>query len=116
MNALFGKERADRLRAQLQNMEPFEREMTIVEEMSEALREMGGKYVLPFGFKNDRGNRTSHHLFFVSKNFRGYEIMKDIMARESSENTQGVPSFQYSPASLRWPILFVRVFIYDLIW
>lgn len=106
MNALFGKERADKLRDQLQNMEPFEREMTIVEKMSEALREMGGMYVLPFGFKNDRGNRTSHHLFFVSKNFRGYEIMKDIMARESSENTQGVASFQYSPASLLWPILF----------
>jgi hypothetical protein len=68
--------------------------------------EMGGVYVLPFGFKNERGNRTSHHLFFVSKNFKGYEIMKYIMARESSENTQGVASFQYSPASLRWPILF----------
>lgn len=106
MNALFGKERADGLRVQLQSMNPYDREMTIVEEMSGALRDMGNYYVLPFSFKNDRGNRTSHHLFFVSKNFRGYEIMKDIMARESSDSAQGVASFQYNSANERWPILF----------
>ena len=106
MNALFGQERAECLRLQLQSMGPYEREMTIVEEMSQALKDMGGYYILPFGFKNDKGSRTSHHLFFVSKNFKGYEIMKDIMARESSDSTQGVASFQYNLASQRWPILF----------
>ena len=42
--------------------------------------------------------RTSHHLIFVSKNILGKKIMKDIMARESSRDTQGVPSFEYNPA------------------
>lgn len=106
MNALFGEARADNLRSRLINMNPYEREMTIVEEMSEALKEKGGNFVLPFSFKNDLGNRTSHHLFFVSKNFTGYEIMKEIMAKESSESDQGVPSFQYNIASKRWPVLF----------
>lgn len=106
MDALFGKERADRLRANLLSLTPGDREKLIVEELSESLREMGGSYTLPFAFKDERGNRTSHHLFFVSKHFRGYEIMKEIMAGESSEQLQGVPSFEYSPASERFPTLF----------
>ena len=57
-------------------------------------------------FKNDAGTRTSHHLIFVSKHPLGYGIMKDIMARESSLHEQGVPSFQYSPADKRFPLLF----------
>jgi hypothetical protein len=32
--------------------------------------------------------------------------MKEIMAKESSEHHQGVPSFEYSPASARYPTLF----------
>jgi hypothetical protein len=62
--------------------------------------------VLPFCFKNEHGTRTSHHLIFATKNFRGYEIMKDIMARQSSAADQGVPSFTYSPADSRFPLLF----------
>jgi len=61
---------------------------------------------LPFRFKNECGTRTTHHLIFVSKNFRGYEIMKGIMAKESSERLQGVPSFEYNPASRQYPLLF----------
>ena len=46
------------------------------------------------------------HLFFVSKNFTAYEIMKEIMAKESTESDQGVASFQYNLVNQRWPILF----------
>ncbi|NLB48425.1 MAG: three-Cys-motif partner protein TcmP, partial [Erysipelotrichia bacterium] len=106
MNALFGIERADILRTNLINMSPYEREMTIVEKMVESLKEKGGNFVLPFGFKNDSGIKTSHHLFFVSKNFTAYEIMKEIMAKESTESDQGVASFQYNLVNQRWPILF----------
>jgi three-Cys-motif partner protein len=106
MNVLFGEERADQVREKLNGMGPEEREALIVEELSEALKEMGGKFVLPFTFRNEKGSRTTHHLIYVSKAFRGYEIMKGIMALESSEADQGVPSFQYSPASERFPLLF----------
>lgn len=96
MDALFGAIRANELRTRIEGMSPVKREFTIVESISEALKEMGGEYVLPFRFKNEKG-RTSHHLIFVSKNFRGYDIMKGVMARESSSAPQGVPSFEYDP-------------------
>lgn len=106
MNALFGKERADVLRTKLTDLNPDERELLIVEEICQAIKQMGRQYVLPFGFKAESGTRTKHHLIFVSKNFRGYEVMKDVMASESSEAHDGIASFQYSPASERQPLLF----------
>jgi three-Cys-motif partner protein len=106
MNALFGKDRADALRVRLEKMNPYERELAIVEEISEALKEMGGKFVLPFRFRNSDGKRTSHYLIFVSKHFRGYEIMKEIMAKESSSSVQDVPSLEYIPADKRFPTLY----------
>jgi len=106
MDALFGEAHADKLRIKLNGMSPHDRELTIIEELGESLQEMGGKYVLPFRFKDERGTRTSHHLIFVSKNVLGYKIMKDIMAKESSESLHGVPGFEYNPASRQYPLLF----------
>lgn len=106
MNALFTEERAARLRQCLDRLPPSERELAIVEEIANALTEFGAKYVLPFCFKNDAGNRTSHHLIFATKYFKGYEIMKGIMAGQSSTVDQGVPSFTYNPADRRFPFLF----------
>ena len=97
MNALFGAERADSLRQKLEPMPAPARELLVVEELCQALRALGPRYVLPFRFRDDRGTRTSHHLIFVSKGFKGYEIMKEIMARECSSSEQGVPSFEYNP-------------------
>ena len=96
----------DKLRATLPNKKPHEREALILEELAQAIKAMGGAYVLPFRFKNSEGTRTSHSLVFVSKHFKGYEIMKDIMAKESSIIDQGVPSFTYSPADASMPLLF----------
>ncbi len=108
MNALFGKERAENLRSQLKTKTPDERELIIIEYISQAVKEIGGKYVLPFGFKNDQGKRTTHHLIFVSKNIKGYSIMKEIMAKASSstEQSQGVPSFEYNPATSSQLLIF----------
>lgn len=106
MNALFGEDRANQLRERLDGLKAEERELAIVEDIASALKEMGGEYVLPFRFRNDRGQRTSHHLIFVSKHFKGYEIMKEIMAKESTRVDQGVASFEYNPADRRQPLLF----------
>ena len=106
MNALFGEERGEVLGKRLKDLSPDERELTIVEEICQALIEMGGKYTLPFRFKNEKGTRTKHHLIFVSKHPLGYKIMKSVMANESSSHEQGVPTFEYSPASKRQPLLF----------
>lgn len=107
MDALFGKERADKLRTRfsMQQVKPHEREAYIVDEMMLALKEMGGKFVLPFRFRNEEGSRTTHHLFFVSKAFRGYDIMKNVMY-DHSHKEGTVANFEYNPADARWPSLF----------
>lgn len=107
MDDLFGgKNRADELRVRLPTLTPELREAAILEELANEIRRLGGTYVLPFTFKNASGARTSHKLIFVSKNFRGYSIMKGIMAGESSTDDEGVPSFIYSPADASMPLLF----------
>jgi hypothetical protein len=106
IDCLFGKERADGLRAALVGLKREERETAIVEELAEALQQLGGRYVLPFCFLNDEGTRTSHYLIFVSKHVRGYEIMKEVMAKQSSKADQQVPSFSYCPADRKYRLLF----------
>ena len=106
LNELFGLERAAELRERVSGMTPLHRELAIVEAIGEALQDMGGKYVLPFCFKRPDGARTSHHLIFVSKNQRGYDIMKEIMAKESSTIEQDVPTFEYNPAYRDQGLLF----------
>jgi three-Cys-motif partner protein len=104
MDALFGTDRAKQLRSDLKGRDPGMRENIILENMAGALRDMGGEFVLPFQFR--KKSRTSHYLFFVSKDFKGYEVMKEIMAKESSTSDEGVPSFAYSPADQSTPFLF----------
>ena len=89
MDNLFGKARADALRIRLPGMKPELREALVLEELANEIKRLGGTHVLPFTFKNTRGTRTSHKLIFVSKHFRGYSIMKSIMAGESSTHDEG---------------------------
>lgn len=105
LDALFGEDIAKDLRA-IDGAAPEEREFAIVEALCRALNPDGRRYILPFAFKNEGGKRTSHHLIFVSKHPLGYSIMKEVMAKESSLNQQGVASFTYNPADSRQPILF----------
>lgn len=97
MVSLFGDEQLSFVRHECKNKSPEERELIVVQTLCDALRNNGSQYVLPFRFKNDEGTRTSHHLIFLSKSFRGYDIMKEIMYKESSDNIGGVASFEYNP-------------------
>jgi len=97
MKELFGRKRADNLQYQLEHLSSLKREELIVEEFTKALKAIGGTYVLPFPFKSGSSTRTTHHLVFVCKHQRGYFIMRDIMAKVSSDFDQGVPSFAYNP-------------------
>ncbi len=107
MNALFGAERAEKLRNLLPTFESSaQRELAIIEEIGQALKELGVTYVLPFRFLDEKGSRTSHHLIFATKSIKGYEIMKEIMAGESSKTEQGVASFEYNASDIRFPLLF----------
>ena len=106
--ALFGRQRLMELRGKLTDKRPSEREKLILESFSQALAEMGFPYVLPFTFKRPGQERTSHHLIFVTKAKLAYNVMKEIMAAESSEFDQGVPSFAYSNSLSEYetPLLF----------
>jgi three-Cys-motif partner protein len=106
MNGLFGEERAEQLRRKIDGRSAAQREALIIEAISSALNPGQNRFVLPFRFKRPDGTRTSHHLIFVTKHVKGYEIMKEIMARESSSMTQGVASFEYNPAVLSEGLLF----------
>ena len=97
MTSLFGDKQLQMLRQECSDKSSDEREMIVVQALCDALRNNGSQFVLPFRFKNAEGSRTSHHLIFLSKSFRGYDIMKEIMHRESSDTNGGVASFEYNP-------------------
>jgi three-Cys-motif partner protein len=98
IEALLGEGKIESVREKVEGKNPVERELLIVDHLCEELKSHGAEYVLPFRFKHNKGKRTSHHLIFVSKHFRGYDIMKEIMAKESTSNAEGVPSFEYNQA------------------
>lgn len=103
MQALFGEKNLADLQERLKA--PFaNREALIVEHLTNSLIEAGGKFVLTFRFRRDK--RVTHHLVFVTKHQVGYEIMKEIMASESSNHDQGVPSLEYCPATADMAMLF----------
>ena len=106
MCALFGEARVAKLRPELEGLSSSERELLIVNELAASLKNFGHRFVLPFRFKNEAGTRTTHHLILVTKDFKGYEVMKDIMAGASSKHEQGVPSFEFNQADKRFPALF----------
>lgn len=88
INDLFGLERAENLRQKVRGKSPDERQTVIINELTEALRDVGGEYVLPFEFESKHGERPSHYITFVSKSKRGYLLMKDIMFSLSSDDTE----------------------------
>ena len=106
INAIFGDEKATKLREECLGVSKDDREAIIVNELALVIQNMGIDYVLPFCFKDKSGKRTSHHLIFLSKHVKGYEIMKGIMAQYSISDEQGVPSFTFMTARPQQLFLF----------
>ncbi len=97
INVFFGEARAKKLRTKLNSKSPKEREHLIIVGLKEYLAELGGTYSIEYFFKDEKGKKTSHFLIFVSKHPLGYKIMKEVMARESSNVKDGVANFGYIP-------------------
>ncbi len=102
---LFGAERAEALRRKVSGLTPDERQTMIISELSEALKEVGGKFVLPFEFQSRHGGRTSHYIIFVSKAFLGYHLMKEMMFSLSTDEGD-VRQFRYVPVKSSQMALF----------
>jgi hypothetical protein len=102
MQALFGVDRLEALQEEVQGLTPKQREATVVNALVETMKAEAGdrRFVLPFTFKHARQNRTSHHLVFVTKHFKGYDVMKSIMGKEASCDEDGVVGkFEFIPAT-----------------
>jgi three-Cys-motif partner protein len=98
MRDLFGDRRFGELLVELERtLTPEQRQTTIVGKYQESLKDVNGAYILPFEFQTEEGVRTSHYVFLVTKHFRGYSIMKDIMYRLSSDSGD-VRRLKYVPA------------------
>jgi three-Cys-motif partner protein len=96
MTDLFGASRLEQLRAKVAGRTSDDRQTIIIDALTDDLGEVGGKYVLPFEFESEHGKRPSHYIIFVSKEFRGYHIMKEVMANLSSDDAE-VKRFEYVP-------------------
>ncbi|MFB9865631.1 three-Cys-motif partner protein TcmP [Rufibacter immobilis] len=81
MKELFGYQRALELGTLLHKKKPREREEVIMDAVKKAMSEIGGAFTLEFKFS--KGKRTSHHLIFVTKDKKGFGLMKSIMAKVS---------------------------------
>lgn len=96
--ALFGQERAERVRTGIPGLCGRDQERLILGELEGALVDMGYPFIQTFRFY---GNDAilSHHLVYLCKVQLGYEIMKDMMAPESTgtDRNQGVPNYEYHP-------------------
>jgi three-Cys-motif partner protein len=98
MVALFGDERLTDLQGRLPSLTPREREIAITTSLGEAIDQLGAPFLIPFGFRREDG-RLSHFICFVSKHKLGYSIMKEVMASHGVVDDDGVPKFEYLPAS-----------------
>ncbi len=98
MEAIFGRERLEKLRQELPGLTSAKRELVIKRTLGDAVKEIGAPLLIPFTFRGP-GGRTSHYVCFLTKDPLGYGIMKDIMARRGAVDEDGVPLFEYIPAS-----------------
>lgn len=98
MKYLFGETDYNLLIENLKNIKnPHDRELMIINSLSEALKKDGLEYVLPFRFQSQYKNRTSHYLIFASKCFTGYDIMKQIMWKAGEKDGYNVGKFEFIP-------------------
>ncbi len=74
---------------------PLLREQVVMSHLVAAMQEAGATFVTPFSFKVEDSHRSTHHLVFLSKNAKGYELMKGIMARQGTRSAEGMPYLSY---------------------
>ena len=84
MRDLFGAEPLKALQSVLKDKTPEERKPLIVSSFIKAISSRTNSFALPFGFTMSGTSRESHYLVFMSKSFRGWEIMRDVMIKESN--------------------------------
>lgn len=97
---IFGEKEFEQLKSSIsqKNIPPKQREDIIINSYKKSLlKNTKANFFLLFRYKN-KSERTTHFIVFITKKFRGYEVMKEIMAKKSSSIHDGVASFEYNEA------------------
>lgn len=92
---LFGRERTEKLKNELESLSVAQREMVVLNSLIEALTENRSNFVLPFKFYSTEKLRTSHFIIFVTKHPTACKIMKQIMYTNSAKDVDGVATYSF---------------------
>ena len=103
MWGLFGESRVKYIQSEIKKFKKRECEKFIMGQLTSAVKEKGYEFVHHFRFICPKGQ--TYYLVFVTKHFRGYEKMKEIMAPESTFSPQGVPTYEFYATGTRKPTL-----------
>lgn len=108
LEALLSAERVKALRERMGDGVPEAvLEHEILDSLKASMRAIDSRSVLTFAFRRPTGH-ASHHLAFVSKHPRGFEVAKDAMARNSSWSYEdNIPSLEYFPPGFENALLYV---------
>ena len=93
MEALFGKEEYSNLLKRL-SVGQRRREKEILNAFIKAARKIGAKYELHLQFNFPYSKKISHHLVFLSKHHRGFDLIKEVMSKESIK-VDGISQYVY---------------------
>jgi three-Cys-motif partner protein len=87
---LFGRTRLDELKSRFKGTR-IDREEAILAVLKAAMADAGVIHFLAFPFRIHDDGSSKHHLIYLAKHAKGYELMKDILSKNSSLFHNGVP-------------------------
>lgn len=95
---LLGPDRLRGLLPRIQRVSGGDREELVMGAAEDALRDSGAEYIRGFRFMDDAGGKTSHYIIHAAKDYAAYDIMRNIMAGESSSSVDGISSYSFDRA------------------
>lgn len=110
VDAIFGADKINELRAVLPSLQPMERERRVMHELNRVLFQSQIRFTRTFRFRRVKKEETSHYLVFATKHWKPYKTMSDIMAKHSSIDIDGFYSFEYNPIAKEKESLALRLF------
>lgn len=99
VRGLFGDVRYESLRAHVEGLDETavdERERVMIDAFQNALLEEISARSVPFKLVT-QDEKKIYYLFGISKNRTAFKIMKDVMGKQSTAHSQGVPTFEWNP-------------------
>lgn len=95
MRSLFG-DGADELISEVKGLASIEREERIIKYFESEVKKINNAYVTGFRFIMPGRSRTSHYLFHVTTNSKGFEIFKEVIEKLNPDE-DGFPLYIFDP-------------------